>query len=162
VFRQRAREIGQIDFRVSKLNAPRRPFRPTAQRDNGYTNQRNECGRPKWQAPRAKFMRSNVPLAGFSERMENPTSVLVISEVDVSKVAHLAAISVILRGLGGNPALQIHHGLIANQIATAMMVATTAHHITGVTCFELPLRGESLAAWSNFWFIRSAFGSEQL
>jgi hypothetical protein len=78
--------------------------------------------------------------------MENPMFVLVISEVDVSKVAYLAAISVILRGLDGNPALQIRHGLIANQIATAMMVATMAHHITGVSCFELPLRGEALAA----------------
>jgi hypothetical protein len=41
------------------------------------------------------------------------------------------------------------HALIANQIATAMIATTIAHHITGVTSFELPLRGESLAAWSN-------------
>jgi hypothetical protein len=39
--------------------------------------------------------------------------------------------------------------LIENQIAMAMSVTTIAHHITGVACFELPLRGESLAAWLN-------------
>jgi hypothetical protein len=44
------------------------------------------------------------------------------------------------------PKLQI---LTANQIAIATIVTTIAHHITGVTCFEPPLRGESLAAWSN-------------
>jgi hypothetical protein len=41
------------------------------------------------------------------------------------------------------------HTLTANQIAMAMIAATMAHHITGVTCFELPLRGESLAEWLN-------------
>src|ERR1017187_8467134 len=39
--------------------------------------------------------------------------------------------------------------LIANQIAMAMIATTIAPHSTGVTCFELPLRGESLAAWLN-------------
>src|SRR6202011_2714824 len=39
-----------------------------------------------------------------------------------------------------------------------MMVATMPHHIAGVRRFELPLRGESLAAWSNSWFIRSPSG----
>jgi hypothetical protein len=41
------------------------------------------------------------------------------------------------------PKLQI---LTAYQIAIAMIVTTIVHHITGVTCFEPPLRGESLAA----------------
>jgi hypothetical protein len=38
---------------------------------------------------------------------------------------------------------------MANQIAIATIAKTIAPHITGVTCFELPLRGESLAAWLN-------------
>jgi hypothetical protein len=38
------------------------------------------------------------------------------------------------------------HGLIANQIAMAMMAATMTAHTNGVARFELPLRGESLAA----------------
>ena len=38
---------------------------------------------------------------------------------------------------------------IANQIATTTIATTIAHHTAGVTCFELPLRGESLAAWLN-------------
>jgi hypothetical protein len=33
-----------------------------------------------------------------------------------------------------------------NQIKNAMMQTTIANHTTGVTRFELPLRGESLAA----------------
>jgi hypothetical protein len=44
---------------------------------------------------------------------------------------------------------QERHSFIANQIAMASNTATMAAHITGVTCFELPLRGESLAAWLN-------------
>jgi len=44
---------------------------------------------------------------------------------------------------------QERHSFIANQIAMASITATMAAHITGVTCFELPLRGESLAAWLN-------------
>jgi hypothetical protein len=44
------------------------------------------------------------------------------------------------------PKLQIP---TANQIAMATSAATIAHHITGVRRFELPLRGESLAAWLN-------------
>jgi hypothetical protein len=35
-----------------------------------------------------------------------------------------------------------------------------ADHIAGVRRFELPLRGESLAAWSNSWFVRSPSGQE--
>src|SRR6266852_4963648 len=35
----------------------------------------------------------------------------------------------------------------------ATIATTIAHHITGVTCFELPLRGESLAAWLNSCFM---------
>ena len=38
------------------------------------------------------------------------------------------------------------HTFIANQIAIAIVAATIAAHTTGVTCFELPLRGESFAA----------------
>jgi hypothetical protein len=36
--------------------------------------------------------------------------------------------------------------LIANQIAIAIIATTIAAHTTGVTRFELPLRGESFAA----------------
>jgi hypothetical protein len=43
-----------------------------------------------------------------------------------------------------------HHGLIANQIASATIAKTTMPHATGVARFELPLRGESLAARLNF------------
>src|SRR5258706_5385077 len=42
---------------------------------------------------------------------------------------------------------------IANQIAMTTIATTIAHHTSGVTCFELPLRGESLAAWLNSLFI---------
>jgi len=38
------------------------------------------------------------------------------------------------------------HGLSANQITIATTAAMIAAHSAGVTCFELPLRGESLAA----------------
>jgi len=31
----------------------------------------------------------------------------------------------------------------------ATIATTIVHHITGVAFFELPLRGESLAAWLN-------------
>jgi hypothetical protein len=44
-------------------------------------------------------------------------------------------------------------GFIANQIAIATNATMIAPHITGATCFELPLRGESLAAWLNFSFM---------
>jgi hypothetical protein len=37
-------------------------------------------------------------------------------------------------------------GLIANHIRIATMATTMAAHTNGVACFELPLRGESLAA----------------
>jgi hypothetical protein len=37
------------------------------------------------------------------------------------------------------------HALIVNQIAATMIATTIAAQITGVTFFELPLRGESLA-----------------
>jgi hypothetical protein len=45
------------------------------------------------------------------------------------------------------------HGFIANQIEIATMAATIAAHAIGTTRFELPLRGESLAAWLNSRFI---------
>jgi hypothetical protein len=44
------------------------------------------------------------------------------------------------------------YGLNANQIAMATMAATIATHTIGVSRFELPLRGESLAAWLNSLF----------
>src|SRR5258708_5371795 len=46
------------------------------------------------------------------------------------------------------------HGFHASQIAMAMMANRMTHQTTGVTFFELPLRGESLAAWLNSVFIR--------
>jgi hypothetical protein len=53
----------------------------------------------------------------------------------------------------GNAALRewfrCDQGLIANQIAITTIAATMTLHATGVTRFELPLRGESLAAWLN-------------
>ena len=41
------------------------------------------------------------------------------------------------------------HSPTASHIPTATTATTTAHHTMGVTRFELPLRGESLAAWLN-------------
>src|SRR5471030_3061750 len=46
------------------------------------------------------------------------------------------------------------HALIANQIAMTTMARTMAAHIAGVTRFEVPLRGESLAARLNSLSIR--------
>ena len=37
------------------------------------------------------------------------------------------------------------YALMANQIAAMAIAATITAHTAGVTCFELPLRGESLA-----------------
>jgi hypothetical protein len=45
------------------------------------------------------------------------------------------------------------HGFIAIQIAIATSATMIAPHITGVTRFELPLRGESFAAWLNSWLM---------
>jgi hypothetical protein len=42
------------------------------------------------------------------------------------------------------------HDLSANQITMTTRATTMVPHTAGVTRFELPLRGESLAAWSNF------------
>lgn len=39
------------------------------------------------------------------------------------------------------------HAFIANQIAITTITATTAPQTTGMTFFELPLRGESFGAW---------------
>lgn len=39
--------------------------------------------------------------------------------------------------------------VIASQVPTATMTTTMMHQITGETRFELPLRGESFAAWLN-------------
>lgn len=38
---------------------------------------------------------------------------------------------------------------MANQIAIATIATTIVPHTAGIICFELPLRGESLAAWLN-------------
>jgi hypothetical protein len=38
------------------------------------------------------------------------------------------------------------YAFITNQIASATITATIAHQTTGVTFFELPLRGESFGA----------------
>jgi hypothetical protein len=45
------------------------------------------------------------------------------------------------------------HDLSANQIAMTTRATMMVPHTAGVTRFELPLRGESLAAWSNFIWI---------
>src|ERR1700738_1262581 len=47
------------------------------------------------------------------------------------------------------------YACIVNQIATTTMATTIAPQTTGVTFFDPPLRGESLAAWSNSLFISS-------
>jgi hypothetical protein len=52
------------------------------------------------------------------------------------------AISVCRRGSCGAGI----HILVAYQIAIATSATTMALHTTGVTCFELPLRGELFAA----------------
>jgi hypothetical protein len=39
------------------------------------------------------------------------------------------------------------HAFVANQIASATITATIVPHTTGVTFFDLPLRGESFGAW---------------
>ncbi|MBR1212908.1 hypothetical protein [Bradyrhizobium sp. JYMT SZCCT0180] len=56
---------------------------------------------------------------------------------------------------GAISALQWHYARMPNQIASAIMAATIAAPTTGVTFFELPLRGELLAAWLNSVFITS-------
>jgi hypothetical protein len=45
------------------------------------------------------------------------------------------------------------HPCIFNQIATAITATTIAAQTTGEIFFELPLRGESLAAWLNSVFM---------
>jgi hypothetical protein len=40
---------------------------------------------------------------------------------------------------------RVNYVLVANQIAAMTIAATMTAHTAGVTCFELPLRGESLA-----------------
>jgi hypothetical protein len=44
----------------------------------------------------------------------------------------------------------VPYGFIANQIMMAAITNTIAPQSTGALRFELPLRGESLAAWLNF------------
>jgi hypothetical protein len=44
------------------------------------------------------------------------------------------------------------HDLSANQITMTTRATTMVPHTAGVTRLVLPLRGESLAAWSNFMF----------
>ena len=98
---------------------------------------------------------------------ENPTFVLFISEVAVAKLSHPGNAcgkaclicdsgSVVILNLDAEwlrVATLKFQILTANQTAMATSAATIAHHITGVRRFELPLRGESLAAWLNSCFI---------
>lgn len=44
---------------------------------------------------------------------------------------------------------------MANQVTIKTNATTMAHHTMGETCFELPLRGDSLAAWSNLSVMRA-------
>ena len=46
----------------------------------------------------------------------------------------------------------------ANQMPITTIAATMTLHTTGVTRFELPLRGESLAAWLNSFCIARPIG----
>jgi hypothetical protein len=48
------------------------------------------------------------------------------------------------------------HDLSANQTAMTTSATTMVAHTAGVSRFELPLRGESLAAWSNSIWITSS------
>jgi hypothetical protein len=50
-------------------------------------------------------------------------------------------------------ARHLHHAYILNQITTATTATTIPAHTTGEIFFELPLRGESLAAWLNSVFM---------
>jgi hypothetical protein len=50
-------------------------------------------------------------------------------------------------------------GLIANHMMIATMATTMAAHTNGVTCFELPLRGESFAARSNSLTIQASLNA---
>ena len=45
------------------------------------------------------------------------------------------------------------HARMVNQIAAMTIATTITPHTAGVTFLELPLRGESLAAWLNSRFI---------
>ena len=49
--------------------------------------------------------------------------------------------------------MQSHYARNPNQSTAATITATIAAQTTGATFFELPLRGESLAAWLNSVFI---------
>jgi hypothetical protein len=51
-----------------------------------------------------------------------------------------------LNGSGAKVDRRLRYGFIANQITTTTSTTTIAPQIAGVTLFELPLRGESLAA----------------
>jgi hypothetical protein len=58
----------------------------------------------------------------------------------------------LFRSAGPSPtayATRLPHACIFHQIATAMIATTIAAPTTGEIFFELPLRGESLAAWLN-------------
>jgi hypothetical protein len=73
--------------------------------------------------------------------MENPTPTLFIPEADIIKAPKA-------RNNTGTSEDQNKdaYDFTANQIAIATMAKTITAHTAGVTCFELPLRGESLAA----------------
>jgi hypothetical protein len=50
-------------------------------------------------------------------------------------------------------AARSHHARMPNHIAAAIIRATIAAQMIGVAFFELPLRGELLAAWLNSVFM---------
>jgi hypothetical protein len=60
-----------------------------------------------------------------------------------------------VRGLIAAPKFQ---DFIANHRMIAIAATTITAHTTGVTRFDLPLRGESFAAWSNSPPIEASFG----
>jgi len=64
-----------------------------------------------------------------------------------------------MNGSGAWVDRRLRYGFFANQITTTANAKTIAPHSNGVTSFELPLRGELLAAGSNSRFINAPFGS---
>jgi hypothetical protein len=82
--------------------------------------------------------------------MEIPTYILFIPEVQIAKRGLFRGQSRSNTDVRWRSSLATKlHAFIANQIAIAITVTTIAHHSAGVACFELPLRGELLAAWLN-------------
>jgi hypothetical protein len=59
----------------------------------------------------------------------------------------------LFRSVYARRAQHAHHACMPNQIAAAIIEATITAQTIGVTFFELPLRGGSLAAWLNSVFM---------